>query len=377
MLLGAHAEDDNGHSYPPPKPLGGSNKSYNKYKSADSMVYHQSMFLKRLSNPYMNHDPKHHITWREILGEFMESKKVQIFMFSLIILDLLVIVAQLFIIEPQHCHADAEDEILASHSSSSHHTPTENPTYHLAGEVLDSVSLGILCTLALESVLLFVAFDFKLFKQPLYVLDALVIGASLSVEVVESNNNISDIASLLVFFRLWRMVRIVHGVAMSVQEKNEKAIHELELEVQELTKQKSDLQTKYDYLKKRYKKLVAEVESNMQPNKSLSESENEPQSTSPSYNPPPSYNRPFVSPGAPHHQVQPRIRSKPLRIDDTDLSDNDASVRLAASVSVSVDGLPAADRAVTINDDEEVRRPLVNVVSKSPVAGVDYSTFKH
>jgi len=373
MLLGTPPEDENGNiTRHGPKPSGGAG-SYKSYRSADSMVYHQSMFLKRLSNPYVNHDPKHHETWREKLGEFLEGKKVQIFMFTLIVIDLLVIVAQLFIIDPQNCAADHGLTVSSDphHSSSSHHSESHSAephhnAYHLAGEILDLVSLAILCTLALETILLFIAFDIKLFKQPLYILDALVIGASLGVELESKGHDI--VGSLLIFFRLWRIVRIVHGVAMSVQEKNEKVIKDLEKEAEELAKHKTDLQTKYDYLKKRYRKLVAETESNLASDSDLKSSQSSSLSS-----PPASFNSPFASPQAPN-PVQTRVRSKALRIEDTQLSDDEKGTNNNDSVSVSVSMNLSSPINGVIPEEDEVRRPLIRGNSHQPSNG---GTFKH
>jgi len=218
-------------------------------RPGDSMVYHNSMFLKKLSNPNESHHSKR-AAWREKLGKILESKPEQIIIFSLIVLDLLVICAQLFVIEPRmNCRTSPAEILYQSQHSSSHHV---DPTLELWADILDYVSLGILGVLAAEIAFLLIAFDYDFFKQPLYILDALVIGASIFIEVKRE-----DFAgSLLVFFRLWRIVRIVHGVAVSVQEKNEEHIKSLEEEVAKATKEKTDLQTKYHYLKKKYKKLI-------------------------------------------------------------------------------------------------------------------------
>jgi len=300
------------------------------YRTGDSMIYHQSMFLKRLSHTYPEVDKKHG-GWRQKLGHMLESKPEQIVIFSLIVLDLLVICAQLFVIEPRQnaCKTPTVDVVenmygSTSHSSSSHHESShEEHVLEIAAEVLDYISLSILCVLGLEVVLLLIAFDIDFFKQPLYILDALVIGASLFIEL-QQKSTAGSAGSLLIFFRLWRIVRIVHGVAMSVQEKNEDQIKMLEAEVATLVKEKMNLATKLDYLKKRYKKLVANSEQAEDALPKL--------------------------PDIPSDATLPTRKTIRINEDNIDVSDDDEVV-------------------VGIRDDNDVRKPLVR---PSP----EYSTFK-
>jgi hypothetical protein len=46
---------------------------------------------------------------------------------------------------------------------------------------------------------------------------------------------------------------------MSVQERSEEHIKELEAELEKLTKEKTHVETKFDYLKKKYKKVTKYV----------------------------------------------------------------------------------------------------------------------
>jgi len=279
------------------------------------MVYHNSMFLKKLSRP---DSMPHQSNWREKLGEFLESKPEQIAIFLLIVLDLLVIVTQLFIIEPYvKCNNTS-----SSHEHISSHGEPENLAMERAEKALDYISLAILCILGLEMALLLVAFDVRFFKQPLYILDAFVIGASLFIEIEGK----AQAGALLIFFRLWRIVRIVHGVAMSVQEKNEEQIKHLEAEVNKLTEEKTKLATKFDYIKKRYKKLIDATKEDMEntpvqnipSNRTLLDDEAM-MFTPPSYAP--SISSPFKSPGAPHV-----LHHQTIRINDNVAVDKSADV---------------------------------------------------
>jgi len=234
----------------------------------------------------------------------------------LIVLDLLVIVTQLFIVEPYVKCNTSSHEHMESHDA-------EHIAMERAEKALDYISLGILCILGLEIVLLLVAFDVRFFKQPLYILDAFVIGASLFIEIEGK----AQAGALLIFFRLWRIVRIVHGVAMSVQEKNEEQIKHLEAEVNKLTEEKTKLATKFDYIKKRYKKLIDATKEDMEntpiqnipSNRALLDDEAM-MFTPPSYAPSLSIS-PFKSPGAPH-----ALHHQTIGINDNGTADKNADV---------------------------------------------------
>lgn len=377
MLLGTGAADH-----------GSTVSPSGRYKAGDSMMYHGSMFLKRLSDVHGDKTKEHaQHGWRDKLGHFLESKPEQWFIFGLICIDLLVIFVQLFVIEPHlSCHPPQTPTVAPTptptghaamlsnpdHSSSEHHDTNE--AYELAEKWLTRSSLAILSILAAEIILLLVAFDIRFFKQPLYILDALVISASLVIEITEpklqhhGTGEARSMANLLMIFRLWRIVRIIHGIAMSVQERSEEHIKELEAELEKLTKEKTHVETKFDYLKKKYKKL-AEAHEEIHFRKDLEDNEdllgNTPRPT-------PSL-PPFESPGAPHihNIVNARLDNKKIRI----------SASAVGGDSDEEDG-DIKERSITINDDvgdsREARRPLIDrAVRTAPPNNNEYSTFKH
>jgi len=314
-------------------------RNYNNYASVDSMVYHNSMFLKKLS---ASPDSHHQHGWREKLGHFLESKPEQIFIFILIILDLLIVCGQLFIIEPAvKCETESHPtEAPVPHFFSNHTGSSDEPLspYELADEILNMASLVILCILTTEMVLLLVAFDLDFFKQPLYILDALVISGTLFFEIFERGSSVGMYGNLVIFFRLWRVVRIVHGVAMSVQEQAEEKMKVMEKEIEKLKGEKDKISTKFEYIKKRYKKLVdaaeeeAEEEGGYPTTKRIRIKESIDDLMeddfgsviSPSVNSTPS---PFKSPGAPH-----MIRSHTsITINDGEIKANAEAGSLARS----------------------------------------------
>jgi len=314
-------------------------RSYSNYASVDSMVYHNSMFLKKLSEQT---DADHHkMRWREKLGHFLESKPEQVCIFVLIVLDLLIVCAQLFVVEPEikceEVRHDSSSAVPPHFFFTNEHSAEAGP-YEIADGILNMASLVILCILASEMVLLLIAFDTDFFKQPLYILDALVICGTLFVEIFENGTTVGN---LVIFFRLWRVIRIVHGVAMSVQEQAEEKMKILEKEIDHLKEEKDKISTKFEYIKKRYKKLIdaandeEEEEQIAGGTKKIRIKVTDDDDDYDVDNPPapPSYSTPspFKSPGAPHmlqsHSLQPHT----ITINNGEITANDEMGALARS----------------------------------------------
>ena len=75
------------------------------------------------------------------------------------------------------------------------------------------------------------------FSRPLYVLDLFVVTVSLVLEItfrVVHEDILNDLVGILILFRLWRFVRIGHGLVASTFELQEEKIHELKHYVQEV-----------------------------------------------------------------------------------------------------------------------------------------------
>eukprot|EP01006_Ploeotia_vitrea_P006922 TRINITY_DN1526_c0_g1_i1.p1 TRINITY_DN1526_c0_g1~~TRINITY_DN1526_c0_g1_i1.p1 ORF type:complete len:442 (+),score=7.02 TRINITY_DN1526_c0_g1_i1:43-1368(+) len=86
-----------------------------------------------------------------------------------------------------------------------------NHTLHVVHAVLHWMSVGILCVFEAELLLLLFALRHKFCKHPLFVLDLLVVTASLVLDLVLHEAD----GGLLILVRLWRFARIFHGVSMS------------------------------------------------------------------------------------------------------------------------------------------------------------------
>jgi len=165
------------------------------------------------------------------------------------------------------------------------------------------------------------------------------------------------------------------------KKKNEDTIKTLENEVGKLVKEKLELTTKFDYLKKRYKKLIASQEQDETASEhNILSSEKSLLSTTPPSALAPSLA--FESPGAPHagsSNLENARLSKKLRITEHDLYDDNVGEGYDVRRSNRVININATDDVVHDGGEREVHQPLLRAPSVSIHVGnkgVEYSTFK-
>ena len=87
---------------------------------------------------------------------------------------------------------------------------------HTLHTVLFSLTIAILGVFLIELSLLILCLKPRVFfRKPFYVLDFVVVTMSLGLELgfyLSSNETVAELAGLLIFARLWRFVRIGHGI---------------------------------------------------------------------------------------------------------------------------------------------------------------------
>jgi len=101
---------------------------------------------------------------------------------------------------------------------------------HDVHDVLFFVSVIILSMFAIELMLLVVALGIKFCENKLYILDLIVVGASLGLEIglkLVDQEELAALSGLIIFARIWRLVRVGHGLYTTGSEINEREIHEL------------------------------------------------------------------------------------------------------------------------------------------------------
>jgi len=141
--------------------------------------------------------------WRIELGEWLEGSRVQGIMAILLLLDVFCVVVELLI----------GADIIRNDTAAAHHTE----------QALHIISLCILSLFAVEVSLLVVSFGKEFFKHPWYILDFVVIFLSI---ILDASMH-SDEAELLLILRLWRVVRIIHGIHTyrEIEHKEKEQLH--------------------------------------------------------------------------------------------------------------------------------------------------------
>eukprot|EP01138_Halocafeteria_seosinensis_P006526 gb/GECG01006671.1/.p1 GENE.gb/GECG01006671.1/~~gb/GECG01006671.1/.p1 ORF type:complete len:345 (+),score=35.47 gb/GECG01006671.1/:1-1035(+) len=122
---------------------------------------------------------------------------------------------------------------------------TETTVAHICHEELHSLfylSVAILSLFLFQQIALMVCFDVEFFKKPLYVLDVVVVLVALVLELTIEDPE----GGLLIVLMLWRAVRVVHGVAVSVETGHESNPH-VKKEIEEIREQKMTM-SGYTYI---------------------------------------------------------------------------------------------------------------------------------
>ncbi|KDQ60723.1 hypothetical protein JAAARDRAFT_31699 [Jaapia argillacea MUCL 33604] len=155
------------------------------------------------------------LTWRERTGEFLESAPLHKFVITLIAIDAICVLADL------------------SYSFLSEGCTPEGPEGPLWLEILSHISLTITTFFLVEIPLSIWAFGLAYYKpggevlhSSLHLFDACVIVTTFVLEVVLRGKE-RELASLLIILRLWRLVKLVGGIAVGAGEVEEEIAKDL------------------------------------------------------------------------------------------------------------------------------------------------------
>jgi len=198
------------------------------------------------------------VRWRAF--RFVSSRTVQIGLLCLLLTDVIALVVELVL--------DAEYPTCSSVQNIGYCGPTmvdtdkravwdsmadANDTVPLckvppagiegAHLALFIVSISILSLFLIEIGLTIYTLRFKFFRNPLYVIDAMIVSASLAIEAwaesqpdeptsgssTVNRSTVDSIADVLIFIRLWRFVRIAHGIYTVAHDEAERVEKENEL----------------------------------------------------------------------------------------------------------------------------------------------------
>jgi hypothetical protein len=189
-------------------------------------------------------------SWRYKVLRFLHTTKVQVTLMSLLVLDVLILCTELFLLATYpECHTIRRDAIsccpvldgeaarfLAESSSESGHHSEEFceaglepfPEYeagcdkhkyegvHTTEEVLFALTMTILFVFFIElNVSMAALGPGVFFRQLFYLLDYFIVGTSIALEMTFyflSDDTVQSLVGLLVIGRIWRFVRIGHGL---------------------------------------------------------------------------------------------------------------------------------------------------------------------
>ncbi|KAI9261829.1 hypothetical protein EDC94DRAFT_103131 [Helicostylum pulchrum] len=165
-------------------------------------------------------------TWREKLGEKLESQKFHIAVLSLVAVDTICVAIQIIYTFFHECQAP---QVLS----------TDKEGYlFVAFEMAEVIGISICFLFLLECALCLVAFGPRYYLPgwphwKLHVFDAFVVLTTLILEVGLRGKE-REIAGLLIIFRLWRVVKVVESVIKSVSYAHEEELEALKESYQEL-----------------------------------------------------------------------------------------------------------------------------------------------
>jgi cell division protein FtsB len=162
--------------------------------------------------------------FRYDLVEVMESKGFQSTILALIVLDMALVITEIALDSTRYCNEEG-------------HLEFPNEHYHEVVEVFHYTSLGIVSFFLLELLLLMFGLGAVFWRRIIYVVDFVIVLAAFIVEIF-----LEDIfATFIILFRLWRMVRVMHGIYVSVEENRMRKIDKLKDKQHDLKHQIRDL----------------------------------------------------------------------------------------------------------------------------------------
>uniref|UniRef100_A0A1I8J3W9 Voltage-gated hydrogen channel 1 n=1 Tax=Macrostomum lignano TaxID=282301 RepID=A0A1I8J3W9_9PLAT len=143
------------------------------------------------------------------LDHFLHTRRFQIAIIVLVLLDAIIVVAELAI-------------DLGLLSSSGREGLESSAWPH----VLHSLSLTILSLFLLEAMLKLYAMGWKIFQHKMELFDMFVIVVSFGLDVASAvpGSQLTALFGLVVLLRLWRIVRIVNSIALSIRLQGKKAL---------------------------------------------------------------------------------------------------------------------------------------------------------
>nr|XP_054749166.1 uncharacterized protein LOC129254683 isoform X2 [Lytechinus pictus] len=156
------------------------------------------------------------LSLREKIHDFMETQRFHIAILVLVVIDCILVIAELVI----------DFQVLSEEGGKCNATESEKEEKEVtAANVLHYMSLGILSIFMIELMIKIPVFWMEFFRSKLEVFDGIIIVISFVLDIVSLIfEEQFAVLQLLVLLRLWRIVRVVNGVILSVETQAKKKI---------------------------------------------------------------------------------------------------------------------------------------------------------
>ncbi|ORX92032.1 hypothetical protein K493DRAFT_303656 [Basidiobolus meristosporus CBS 931.73] len=202
-----------------------------------------SVTVEELMSDLQSKEPH---TISEKIVHIMESQNFHYTIISLVLLDLVIVLTELVL-----SLYEAEGLLLNEHA------------LQIGQDVLFALSLSILGLFMLEIVLKLIFMGIHYFLNFWGMLDLIVVVTSFVLEVyfhVVDDATHKSVSSAIILFRFWKILRVIHAVAHSVESKNRQIIDATNKEKIRAEKRVNMYKTKYKKLREEHKQLQIAME---------------------------------------------------------------------------------------------------------------------
>ncbi|CAG2167965.1 unnamed protein product [Oppiella nova] len=149
-------------------------------------------------------------TCRHNLKHLLHSYRFHLLIVGLVIIDCIVVVIELMI--------DLQIYQTEVKNNPNHDINKSHNTAHTIAEVLHYTSIAILCIFTIEIIFKVYVFRTEYVKHKSEIFDAFIVITSLTLDLVFiKHEDILRYIGLVIILRLWRIVRVIHGIAISVK----------------------------------------------------------------------------------------------------------------------------------------------------------------
>ncbi len=207
-------------------------------------------------------------SWQSKLYKHLCHHQTEVILLLLLVLDIIIVMVEILLdVEYPTCDKIDQRDLVrsccpvedhdhdrflaeSSHHSFCEHGYEESATYgcddhndavHNVHLALFGMSVAILCIFEVELLLKVFILKKEFFCHKLLVLDLVIVTTSIVLDIVLHvlGSSYGDLAALLAVVRVWRFVRVIHGILEvdkgHMEEKYKEREHELEKEIYELT----------------------------------------------------------------------------------------------------------------------------------------------